>query len=339
MQKNTSTINLDTEIVEHAPLQRPNIGFLYVPDDKPVFGNSQQLAAWMSAFSELHMICDAESLFIAASHRDTPVAVLDRICETLEKRYDDFDGFVVLLPRQDILFQASNLSLRIAQTGKPIVCTSDFATGLQTRFRDYYSAAFKSEMMSASHIAYENISGVVAMAGIDVVAPAHARIEYTEQRPYITSTVAGTLGFIDFGLHLGRKAVRRANTKPLKLARWKHVDVRRIVLDEKQALNVPRQLLRTERKTRGLIAQVSGVAPLSLLSAIPQTLPVCIVSASGAQISWNGEHRTVSSRHASAVAAQFTAVLSTLTQKQLKNPLAIERAMQKIVFPFVKSAV
>ena len=329
---------LDVAATADTEFEQPKIAFLYVPDERPVFGNPQQLSAWMQSFSELDVLCRGIAFLIEPPEQNDSFQVIPAVCEQLKKIYDRFDGFVVILPRDRVLTVSAILSLLVTRTGKPIICTSDYATGMQTRYRDYYSIALKGDLVNTAHVGSANIGTVVAMAGVEILHPALATVAYNDERPFLTSATNKLMGVVDFGIHLYPRTPKRSNAA-LQFQKWNLDAVQRVVIDDRKLSAVKAKDFALRPGVRGLIAEISGVAPLSLLAALPQHVPVLITSEAGAQVSFNGAVIPLDTTYTNqAIAAQFTRAL-TQNKRLIKSAPALLRAMQQQVFPALTAGV
>jgi hypothetical protein len=329
---------LDVASGADGEFEQPKIAFLYVPDQRPVFGNPQQLSAWMQSFSELDMLCHGTAFFVQPPEQNDGFQIIPAICQQIKKIYDDFDGFVIVLPRDRVLTISAILSLLVTRTGKPVVCTSDYATGMQTRYRDYYSIAFKGDLVNTAHVGSANIGTVVTMAGVEILHPALATVAYNDERPFLTSATNTLMGVVDFGIHLYPRTPKRS-TATFQFQQWSLDAVQRVVIDDHKLAAVKAKDFAVRPDTRGLIAEISGVAPLSLLAALPQTIPVLITSDAGVQLSFNGAVLPLDTTYTNqAIAAQFTRAL-TQHKRLIKSAPTLLKAMQQQVFPALTAGV
>lgn len=323
----------DTEVavVEELP-QQPRIAFIYIPDDRPVFTHAEQLAAWMYDFSELDMLCDRAAFFVKPPQQNDGFQSVASMCQQIDKIYDQFDGFVLIFPRDRVLAASAILSLLVVDTGKPIICTSDYATGMQTRYRDYYSIAFKSDMVNTAHVGSADIGAVVAMAGQEIVHPALSTVAYNSNRPFITSATTKYMGVVDFGLHIYSRTPKRTN-HPLHFEQWNLNAVQRIHVTDRKRFSVTQKDFIPRPDARGLIAEISGVAPLSLLTVLPKHIPVLITSEAGTQLALNGSVASLQTPYTNhAVVAQFVRILSQQKSLPVSVP-GLVKAMRQQVFP------
>ncbi len=325
---------------EHAvESHQPRIAFLYVPDERPVFVNPQQLSAWMQSFSELEMLCHSEAFFVQPSVAHRNFDSITHIFQQILTIYDQFDGFVVILPRDQVLPVSAMMSLSVTQTGKPIVCTSDYATGMQTRFRDYHSTALKGDLVNAAHVAGANIGTVVTMAGVEIVHPALAMVTHNADRPFITSATNKRVGVIDFGIRIYSRIPQRRAVQ-FQYETWNFEAVQYVCIDEQKLSAVKQKDFTLQPDARGLIAEISGVAPLSLLAALPKNVPVLITSQDGVQLSFSGAVSQLKTPYThQAVVAQFVRVIAQQAELGALSMIDAIAAMQQQKFPALTARI
>ncbi len=171
------------------------------------------------------------------------------------------------------------------------------------------------------------------MAGVEILHPALATVAYNDERPFLTSATNTLMGVVDFGIYLYPRTPKRSGVK-FQFQNWNLDAVQRVVIDERKLAGVKQKDFAFRPGVRGLIAEISGVAPMSLIAALPQTVPVLITSESGAQLSVAGTVLQLEKKYTNqAIAAQFTRALTQEPGNSITSPAGILAAMQQQAFP------
>ena len=139
----------------------------------PALGSDELLAA----VPEIKGLCEVDCLqLISMDSTNIRPAHWLKIAETVQKSYDDYDGFIVTHGTDTMSYTAAALSYLIQNSTKPIVCT-----GAQIPLAQRNTDAARNLIDSFIYACDENSSGVVIVFSGSVILGTRARKNFTKR--------------------------------------------------------------------------------------------------------------------------------------------------------------
>lgn len=170
-----------------------------------------EFVSWIHGLLELQLLANVTVIPVSWKNSKTgSPGDWNQILFLLEKKWDQFDGFVVWSPQQSILALSAHLSLTIDIPGKPIVC---FQAPLPNAIagRKLLELGIRSQLIKSVYTALSDLAEVLILNGENLYRPAQCKYGSDE---YQIVTVNGEVAHISNQLHKLKTILPRTNKKP-----------------------------------------------------------------------------------------------------------------------------
>lgn len=173
---------------------------------------NDDVSTWLSKMPELGVIADISPFFVyGESTANVTPNIWIKLAGEIYKRYDEFDGFVILHDLDNLLFTASATSFLLQDLGKPVIFTGRQSDDKKVLFKE---SGIKANVINACQVATHDIAEVALMFGNRLLRANCARPNPVSQLNIFVSPDEGVLGQVDFSVRVLGRAKRRAVKKP-----------------------------------------------------------------------------------------------------------------------------
>lgn len=278
---------------------------------------------------ELDMVADARPFFITSnlSEDSDPISSLNRAVRKILSTWNAHHGFLIILPEKHFLYYCNLIHWMLGPVGKPIICTTDILGG-RTEFPSpslndlppgkYNDIALKASTVNAAQAAASPVSGTLVVVGPKLIPAPIAQLTRDEQNvPRIEAVKGASVGHIDFGVQLNKRAPKYTEIKPkLRLLDSDRVCVVDLSVIPKEEWKDAIPKLSSTVKGIIVIGQESIPLPLSFTAYLPKTIPTLLLSDEGIILFTEQKSIPIQDRTPYSAAAQFTWVISQMYIKK-----------------------
>jgi len=177
-----------------------------------VFGLSEKdMSGWLDQMPELGVIADIDPVFVFGEQTaNIQSGVWTNLAEAIYKKYNTYDGFVVIHNVDNLLFTGSAISFMLQNLSKPIIFTSGQIGEDKASFK---KSGIKANLINACKAATEDLAEVAIMFGNRLLRANQASLGDSHSLNAFEAPESGLLGQIDFSLRIFGRANRRNNNR------------------------------------------------------------------------------------------------------------------------------
>lgn len=185
--------------------------------EKDILGSSvnkkEDIEKWLGQVPEIILMAQIEPVFVCAQGKLKGASLWQKLSQQIYEQRDVFDGFVIVLDVESVLYSGIALSLALENFTKPIILTASQITKETVKLDDwqtkktkaYGGLGIKANLINAVQIATMALPATALMFGNRIIRAVKAKRSQALGLNIFASVDEKYLGRIDFGISLTEK--------------------------------------------------------------------------------------------------------------------------------------
>lgn len=195
--------------------------------------NADDMKLWLEEVPEISLIADIEGVFVFEDGKEITPQDWNTLASTIQQRYTQTNGFVVLHGVDSMLYSSSALSFMlqgltksVVFSGSPLNPNFSDERKLEDFINNYRTLGIRANLINAIQVATMNVPEVSILMGNQILRANYGRKTLNKTFNIFEADSEGTIGHVDFGIKLQAEETKRKKGKPkLQLFDDKYISV------------------------------------------------------------------------------------------------------------------
>lgn len=193
---------------------RKRIAIFYCGGLSSTVKNQTSLLKELQPYDEMDLIADISLHYVSLPQgTGTKYTQLQQLALNIQKKWNSFDGAVVLFNYDTLTYEAGLLAFMLGQPGKPIVCTSVEPPVTPSSFSPLHHSESRAKFMNAVQGATGELGGCMLIVGSALFPATHVAIKEGRKLQFVSADNM-IYGIITFGVQVTPYAPARTELPP-----------------------------------------------------------------------------------------------------------------------------
>lgn len=194
-------------------LSRKRIAIFYCGGLSSAVKSQASLLQELRPFDEMDLIADISLHYVSVPRGRTAKTRLQQLALDIQKKWNAFDGAVVLFDYDTFVYDAGLLAFILDEPGKPIVCTSVEPLSVAGASSPLEHSEARAKFMNAIQGATGELGGCMFIMGSALLPATHVSIEEGRTLRFVSADNI-IYGVITFGVQITEHAPPRTGNAP-----------------------------------------------------------------------------------------------------------------------------